>query len=173
MESLKLLLFPHLSVSLAGGGTGRVSSFNTVQTHARTTTANPGVSLEKRSPSEENPRGLPRRHGDNNLSIETAVLLLSNTRYRRRIIVIRPRKSSSDRRAAYKPGPRTDTRVMANCAIQMMLNKRSSEVLKKSRKSRRSIDKEKKGKTPVLLYVLQKKGKTFLGSGAPPHVLQG
>ncbi|TGZ51843.1 hypothetical protein DBV15_08746 [Temnothorax longispinosus] len=47
--------------------------------------------------STTNPQGFSRRCGDNNLSIETAVLFLLNTRCHRCIIVTRPRKSSSGR----------------------------------------------------------------------------
>jgi len=75
--------------------TERVSSFNTVQTHVQQRISGIGW---RTAAFTTNPQGFPQQHSDNNLSIETAfVLLLSNTRYHRRIIVTRPRKSFSVR----------------------------------------------------------------------------
>lgn len=90
-----------------------------------------------------------------------------HTCYRCRIVVTRPRKSFPARRAAYKPGRRAlrYSRVMANCTIQMALNKRSSEVLKENRESRRPIDKLEVVIHPVLLYVLIEKEKGTLQLG--------
>lgn len=88
-----------LKLSLSGGAP---SEFQVLILYKHTyTTANLGY--WKTATFQTNSQGLPRQHGDNNLSIEIAVLLLSNTRYHRRIIVTRSRKSFSGRRTAYKP----------------------------------------------------------------------